>query len=138
MAKGWLEKEYSLQVVAEQEGGYTIFYPDLPGCVTQIETLEELPKAAREIKELWIASALEDGQPIPEPTFPPEHNGKILLRLPKSLHRDLADEATREGVSLNQYLVSLLSNHHTVRALERRIDQLEISLAISRHSRVAD
>jgi predicted RNase H-like HicB family nuclease len=43
MAKGWLEKEYSLQVVAEQEGGYTIFYPDLPGCVTQIETLEELP-----------------------------------------------------------------------------------------------
>ena len=138
MSKERLERQYSLHVVAEQEGGYTIFYPDLPGCVTVIESLDELPTAAQEIKELWIESALEDGQILPEPTYPPDHNGKILLRLPRSLHRDLAHEAEQEHVSLNQYLVSLLSSRNAVRILERRIERLEHALTSSRHSRVAD
>lgn len=37
------------------------------------------------------------------------YSGKLLLRMPKSLHRRLAEEADRENVSLNQYIVSLLS-----------------------------
>lgn len=32
-----------------------------------------------------------------------------MLHLPRSLHRILAEQAEREGVSLNQYMVSLLS-----------------------------
>lgn len=138
MSEEILERQYSLQVVAEQEGGYTIFYPDLPGCVTVIESLDELPTAAQEIKELWIESALEDGQPIPDPTYPPDHNGKILLRLPRSLHRDLSYEAEQEDVSLNQYLVSLLSSRNAVRILERRIERIEHVMTSSPHSRIAD
>ncbi len=37
------------------------------------------------------------------------YNGKVLLRLPKSLHKRLADEARVEGVSLNQYALYKLS-----------------------------
>ena len=138
MAEKWIEKQYSLQVVADEDGGYTIFYPDLPGCVTQIESLEELPEAALEIKELWITATLEAGLAVPEPTYPPDHSGKILLRLPRSLHRDLVDEAEKEDVSLNQYLVSLLSSRNAVRLLERKLDHLEHLISPSRQSRVAD
>jgi predicted HicB family RNase H-like nuclease len=38
-----------------------------------------------------------------------EKSGKIVLRLPKSLHSELADEAKREGISLNQYCLYRLA-----------------------------
>ncbi|MEH2192567.1 MAG: toxin-antitoxin system HicB family antitoxin [Nostoc sp.] len=37
------------------------------------------------------------------------YSGKLLLRMPKSLHRRLAETSERECISLNQYIVSLLS-----------------------------
>ena len=39
-----------------------------------------------------------------------EYSGKLLLRMPKSLHRELHDEAEAEGTSLNQYIMCLLSS----------------------------
>ena len=38
-----------------------------------------------------------------------EYNGKVLLRIPKSLHKELAEKSKQEGVSLNQYAVYKLS-----------------------------
>lgn len=38
-----------------------------------------------------------------------EYSGKISLRLPKSLHKDLVNNAKNEGVSLNQYVLYKLS-----------------------------
>lgn len=38
-----------------------------------------------------------------------EYSGKILLRIPKELHHDLAKIAKEEGVSLNQYCLYKLS-----------------------------
>ena len=32
-----------------------------------------------------------------------EYSGKLMLRIPKELHRDLVEAARRNGVSLNQY-----------------------------------
>lgn len=46
---------------------------------------------------------------IPLPSSDNSYSGKLLVRMPKSLHRRLAETAEREGVSLNQYIVSLLS-----------------------------
>jgi antitoxin HicB len=81
----------------------------LPGCITQIETLDELAAHANEARELWIESAFERGLPIPEPTYPEELSGRFNVRLPRSLHRALVDRAAEEGVSLNQLVVYLLS-----------------------------
>jgi len=38
-----------------------------------------------------------------------DYSGKLMLRLPKALHRNAAMRAAEEGVSLNQYLLSLLA-----------------------------
>ena len=39
-----------------------------------------------------------------------QYNGKLSLRIPKSLHRELVEEAAKEGVSLNQYALYRLAH----------------------------
>ena len=105
----YLAMEYRLNVVADPGGGYVIDFPDLPGCMTQIEHLDELAPMAAEIKELWIETEYDHGHDIPLPTYPEEYSGKFNLRLPRSLHRRLAEAAEEDGVSLNQHVVALLA-----------------------------
>ena len=59
--------------------------------------------------EGWIESKLENGFTIPMPQDENNYSGKFLLRLPKSLHKELALNAEHEGVSLNQYVLYRLS-----------------------------
>jgi predicted RNase H-like HicB family nuclease len=49
----------------EDEGGYHVFCPTLPGCHTQSETIEEGVENIREAIRLYIGSLVEDGLPIP-------------------------------------------------------------------------
>lgn len=129
--KKYMAMDYPINLVADEEGGYVVIYPDLPGCITQVETLEEVPAMAREVFELWVESELEVGHSIPPPSYPEEYSGKFNLRLPKSLHRRLAESAEREGVSLNQYVVSLLESGDALHRLEERLDGIEAALTRS-------
>lgn len=105
----YLSLVYSVTLDPDPEGGYVAQIRDLPGCLTQGETLEETMANIQEARELWIETAYELGDPIPLPNTMSEYSGKLLLRMPKSLHRDLAQQAEAEAVSLNQYINSLLS-----------------------------
>ncbi|MHC5610060.1 MAG: toxin-antitoxin system HicB family antitoxin [Nostoc sp.] len=58
---------------------------------------------------MWIETAYEASDDIPLPSSDNSYRGKLLVRMPKSLHRRLAETAEHEGVNLNQYIVSLLS-----------------------------
>lgn len=113
----YLAREYRFNVIAgyPDEGGYVIEFPDLPGCMTQIESLDELVTMANEVRELWIETEYERGMEIPEPTYPEEYSGKFNVRLPKSLHRQLAEQGAEEGVSLNQHVVALLAAGNALR-----------------------
>jgi predicted HicB family RNase H-like nuclease len=64
----------------------------------------------------WLAAAIEDGIAIQEPDSIEDYSGQFKLRLPRSLHRQLALQSKREGVSMNQYCVFLLSQNNAVRA----------------------
>jgi antitoxin HicB len=96
---------------AEEGGGYLIEFPDLPGCMSDGETVEEAISNGEDAKRDWIAAIKEAGRPIPLPSVEPaeSHSGKWQLRTPKSLHRKLAEQAQREGVSLNTLAVSFLA-----------------------------
>ena len=66
---------------------------------------EENPDA-EDIRMINEAAQINDGSTIPLDGFIESlqgYSGKVLLRLPKSLHKRLAEEARAEGVSLNQY-----------------------------------
>jgi antitoxin HicB len=85
--------------------------PDLPGCIGCGNTVEEAIKMVKEAKGAWLEIALQEERKIPEPTNPydNEYSGKFTLRIPKGLHKELSIKAQEEGVSLNQYLLYILS-----------------------------
>lgn len=105
----YLGLKYPVTLEASPEGGYFIEIEDLPGCYSQGETVEEALEMIEESRRLWLESAYEDGLDIPLPRDLEQYSGKFFIRAPKSLHRKLDQMAKREGVSLNQYLVSTLS-----------------------------
>lgn len=120
----YFSMHYPFNVVADPDGGYFISFPDLPGCMTQVQALDEIGSAAEEIRELWIETEYDQGADIPLPSAPGEYSGRFLLRISRSLHRTLATSAEREGISLNQYAATLLARGDAIASLERRLDDL--------------
>lgn len=121
----YLALEYPFNVVADPDGGYVILFPDLPGCMSQVESLDEVGPIADEIRQLWIETEFDRGNEIPLPSYPDEYSGKFVLRIPRSLHRNLAESAKREGVSLNQYATMRLARGDAQARIEDRLDGLE-------------
>ena len=97
------------RIPEEDGGGFFASIPLLPGCMSDGETLEEAYGNIEDAKKEWLASMLERRMSIPEPMGKEEFSGKFLVRLPKSLHRTLAQISKREGVSLNQYVANALA-----------------------------
>ena len=98
-------------LTGEEGGGYLVEFPDLPGCMSDGETIGEAIANGEDAKRCWIAAMKEAGRPVPTPSLDPveDYSGKWQLRAPKSLHRRLAERAKREGVSLNTLAVTLLA-----------------------------
>lgn len=106
----YLALPYRMEIVEDRdEGGFVASYPDLPGCITCGETLESAAANAQDAKRAWLEAALEEGIPIREPDDLESYSGQFKLRLPRSLHKSLTEHARREGISMNQYCVYLLS-----------------------------
>ena len=53
---------------------------------------------------------------IHEPDSLEDYSGQFKLRLPRSLHRALAEHSQREGISMNQYCVYLLAKNDALHA----------------------
>ena len=103
---------YRLEIIPDpDEGGFVGTYPELPGCLTSGETMEEVAKNAEDAKRAWISAALEEGITIHEPDMLNAYSGQFKLRIPKSLHRSLAEHSKSEGISMNQYCLYLLSKN---------------------------
>jgi len=106
----YMNRKYRFEIVEdEDEGGYVISYPDLPGCLSSGATIEEAIKNGEDAKKEWFYSMLEDDQEIPEPFDSVTFSGEFRIRMPKSLHRRLAIRSKEEGISMNQYCIYLLS-----------------------------
>jgi antitoxin HicB len=109
----YLAKPYTIRVVRDHDDdgfeGFVASVEELPGVITEGESIEEAVAQIRDAMVGWLSVAIEDGVPIPEPRDPNAFSGRFLLRLPKSLHAELARQAEIEGVSLNQYVTATLA-----------------------------
>ena len=106
---------YKMEIVEDkEEGGFVVSFPDLPGCITCGETVESAVSNAMDAKKAWLEAALEEGIDIHEPDSIDDYSGQFKLRIPKSLHRLLAEHSKREGISMNQYCLYLLSRNDAV------------------------
>jgi antitoxin HicB len=124
----YLALQYPVRLIAEREGGYTALVPDLEGCMTQGETLEEAAAMAEDARRGWIEVEFERGNDIPLPSYAEEYSGKFNVRIPRSLHHALAMASEDEGISLNQYVVALLARGDAQAHIERRLGNVEDEL----------
>jgi antitoxin HicB len=91
----------------DEGGGYSITFPDLPGCYSDGATPEEAINNGRDALESWLAVACEFGDKLPKPFS--DVSGRFVQRVPRSLHAQLIARAKIEGVSLNTLVVSIVS-----------------------------
>jgi predicted RNase H-like HicB family nuclease len=106
-----LSMPYARVLIPEAGGGYRAEILEFPGCMAlgddPAEAFSELEAAAED----WLEAAVEMGAPIPPPLEETDFSGKLVLRLPKSLHRRAAVAADHDGVSLNQFIATCIAEH---------------------------
>jgi predicted RNase H-like HicB family nuclease len=113
------QAKYPIEVFwSDEDEGYIAIVPDLPGCSAWGASEADAITEAHDAITAWLKAAKAAGHVIPAPTPPLDDagfSGKFLMRLPRRLHADLARKAKREGVSLNQYVLYLLSERNSQR-----------------------
>lgn len=61
-----MNRTYRINLKKEEEGGYTVFVPSLPGCITYGETVDEAIDMAKEAIELYIEELQDRGEYVPD------------------------------------------------------------------------
>jgi len=126
----FMNLKYDIQLSSipeEKGGGYEASIPVL-GKYTFIgdgATTEEALADLEQTKKETFSSLLKEGVEIPEPKGKLEdYGGKILVRLPKFLHKALVEQAGENGISLNQHISALLSAGVPVAEMKRTLKNL--------------
>lgn len=104
-----LRRPYTIELEYGEtpEAGVAAYVVEWPGCITAGDTRAEALSRIEDAMAAWAEFRLEAGLDIPEPLG--EFGGRILLRVPKSLHRDIVRVAEHEGVSVNQWLSATIA-----------------------------
>lgn len=105
----YLSLPYTIELIREDDTTWFARVVELPGCITEGDSGEDAFAMIQDAMAGWIDIALEDGHVIPEPRPIDEYSGKFVVRVSKSLHRDLVNTAAREEVSLNQFIATELA-----------------------------
>jgi antitoxin HicB len=107
----YMKLPYTMTVkYQDEQGGYFVAgFLELPDLImtgsTREEAIRELLLEAPE----WFELNIKSGYKIPLPSQPSAYSGRINFRMPKHLHQTVAIIAEREGVSINQYLLSAVA-----------------------------
>jgi predicted HicB family RNase H-like nuclease len=99
----------TVQYQDEQGGYYVAGYQELPDLTMTGATPEEAIKELLLEAPEWFELNIKSGYKIPLPSRHPKYSGRINFRMPKYLHETVAVIAEREGVSLNQYLLTAVA-----------------------------
>ena len=107
--------QYPFAVAFYEDGdfvGYRAFLIDIPAVESLGTTPEEAVADLEDVRKEWFAYAHSKGIHIPNPDTAfsqrVDYNGRVTLRMPRSLHQQVAQKAALEGVSLNSYLNSAI------------------------------
>ena len=107
----YMRLPYPVEVVPSEDG-YFASVEDLPGCTAWVDNFEDVWSAVEQAKRKWLEEALKREKRIPKPRQTEEslrYSGRVLVRMSKSLHRDLAKRARLEGVSVNHFIITALA-----------------------------
>jgi antitoxin HicB len=75
-----VQYNYKLLLRKEPEGGYTVFVPSLPGCITYGDNVDEVITMAKEAIELYIEELKDHGEVVPDDSNLLEYNLNVGSR----------------------------------------------------------
>lgn len=106
-------EKYSLQLIwSETEQGYVATIPEISQISLVATTAAEAVSGLQAAVADYLRSNEKNRATPPPPRRLEEYSGQFRLRLPRVLHASLVREAEAEGISLNSYLLYLLSHRH--------------------------
>lgn len=89
---------------SEEDDAFIARVAEFPSLATHGDTQEEALREIKEVVGFVLKDLAESKEPIPEPFGKRSFSGKLVLRMPEYMHRQLALEAMRQGISLNQLM----------------------------------
>src|SRR5580693_7684761 len=90
----------------DEGGGYLVEYPDIPGCMSDGETIAEAIVNGREALRDCVAVFQESGRKVPKPGI---EAAQWRQRLPRTLYSKLTAQAENEGVSINSFVTAIIA-----------------------------
>jgi RNA polymerase sigma-B factor len=107
----YIRQPYHIELVKDDAGdGWTAQVEELHGCAANGATADEAVGRVEAAMRDWVTDALANGREVPKPRSATSHSGRLLVRMPQSLHAELSRAAEREEVSLNQFITSSLAS----------------------------
>ena len=101
------EYRFTVRPLSAQEGGgYLVEYPDIPGCMSDGETIAEAIANGREALRDCLEVFRESGR---KPVKPGIEAAQWRQRLPRTLYAKLTRQAQREGVSINSFVTAIIA-----------------------------
>lgn len=102
--------DYNIKVTFDKEDNdYIAFIEEIPECSAFAGSPEEAIKELEIVYSLWLETVTEKNYPVPEPLKLKDYSGKFVLRIPRSLHKELVEKSLQENISLNQYALYCIS-----------------------------
>lgn len=110
---------------SDEDGGYVATIPGVQGLSALGESTDEALSELKIAADAYFKSLKKAGRPMPvfETIIP--FSGQLRLRMPKSLHAELSQAAESESVSLNTYIITLLSKRQVEEEFSATILRLE-------------
>lgn len=89
---------------SEKDDAFVARVAEFPSLAAHGDTQEEAMSEIKSVVEFVLNDLKESGEEIPEPFGKRSFSGRLVLRMPEYMHRQLAIEAMQQGISLNQLL----------------------------------
>jgi|ERR1051326_841898 predicted RNase H-like HicB family nuclease/RNA-binding protein YhbY len=129
-----MDKRYSFNIEwSEEDQEYIATCPAFSGLTAFGETEEEALSEAKIALQGFIETCKEQNIPLPEPQLRETYSGQFRVRLPKTLHRQAAQFAAADGISLNQLVISAVEGRVGAKQVGERM-LAEVKRALSEHS----
>lgn len=130
-------EKYSINIIySEEDDGYIATIPEFSGLSAYGETPEEAIEEAQIALKGFMDVYKEDGCTVPDPHTLETYSGQTRLRLPKNLHAKLSRQAEREEISLNTYMIQLLSENHIKNQIDNKLSKIEQLVCMQHFSQI--
>jgi len=94
---------------SDEDAAFVALCPEFPGLSAFGESAAEALEQLQVAVGLAVETHQAEGWPLPEPQAVSQYSGQFRLRMPRSLHAELAARAEAEGVSLNALAVAYIA-----------------------------